>query len=94
MTTQIATQPNRMTVRWTEEDGGRFSAENGKDRLEVFPAPFKPGRFCWRHLRMSSGQFWKPKSGGIADTLESAMTDAGTALAGSPKEWKASTYVR
>ena len=92
--TQIAANPNRLTIRWNEENDGYFAAESGKDRLEVFPSPFKADRYCWRHLRMSSGRFWKPKTGGIADSIEGAMTDAGTALAGGPKEWKGSTYVR
>ena len=93
MTNNISTRPNRLTIKWTEEDGERFAAESGKDRLEVFPAPFKAGKFCWRHLRMSSGLFWKPKNGGIAQSIEEAMTAAGTALAGGPKEWKGATSV-
>jgi hypothetical protein len=93
MTQNISTRPNRLTIKWTEEDGESFFAESGKDRLEVFAAPFKPGRFCWRHLRMSSGLFWKPKNGGISDSIEAAMTAAGTALAGGPKEWEGATRV-
>lgn len=92
MTNNISTRPNRLTIKWTE-DGEGFAAENGKDRLEVFPAPFKADKFCWRHLRMSSGLFWKPKNGGIADSIEAAMTAAGTAMAGGAKQWSGATRV-
>lgn len=93
MTHNISTRPNRLTIKWTEEGDDRFFAESGKDRLEVFPAPLRPGRYCWRHLRMSSGLFWKPKGGGVADSIEAAMTAAGTALAGGAKDWTGQTRV-
>jgi len=92
MASNISTRPNRLTIKWTEEDGERFAAESGKDRLEVFPSPFKANRVCWRHLRMSVNG-WKPKHGGITDSIETAMTAGSVALAGGPKEWAGATRV-
>lgn len=89
MTTDIAPRTNRLTIRWVEADDNLFRAESGKQRVEVFPAPFKPGKWCWRRFRMNV--YWRVQDGGIADTIEHAMSAAGTALAGGPKEWKAAT---
>ena len=82
-TSSRAARNAERVIRWTEEDGDRFAAEDGRARLEVFPAPFKPGLFCWRHLRMSTGLFWKPKNGGIAPTIEAAMDAAALSLVAS-----------
>lgn len=89
MTTAIAPHTNRLTIRWVEEDDNLFRAESGKQRVEVFPAPFKHGKWCWRRFRMNG--YWRVQDGGIAASIEGAMSAAGTALVGGPKEWSAST---
>ena len=73
----IAHRNAEKVIRWTE-DGDTFFAEDGKARLEVFPAPFKAGRYCWRRFRMNV--YWRVQDGGIADTIEKAMDAAAMSL--------------
>lgn len=65
-------------LRWTEADDSLFYVEDGKKRIEVFPAPFRPGRWCWRSYRFNI--YWRHRDGGIEDTIEAAMDAAGLVM--------------